>query len=332
MNGQIFKQNYFKGALWMMSTALFFLPLSSRAQEADCSVTEPTPRFSFKALKNKPTSSRHKLSIIKKQVQSAYPAQVLAVRGDVVLLERNGKALTYAQPLLVGQSLYLNDVIETRTQSFMSLRLRDGTENALPANAQVKLLQSSPSVAKLFLIKGGVESRVKKAPNAKKNTFEIQMPTVSIGVRGTYFRVNVAPEGGRVEVENGTVRVAQRQVCTTPVIVNAGQGVRVDDQSISSPVTLLAAPTIDQPEAAQRKESAIVLHINPVEGARSYRAQIASDERFIDIQAEAQSDAPVVTFNGYDFVDGFYYVRVSAVDATGIQGKTRSYPLLRNVE
>ncbi len=85
-----------------------------------------------------------------------------------MLLERNGKALTYAQPLLVGQSLYLNDVIETRTQSFVSLRLRDGTENAFPANAQVKLLQSSPSVAKLFLIKGGVESRVKKAPNAKK--------------------------------------------------------------------------------------------------------------------------------------------------------------------
>jgi hypothetical protein len=30
--------------------------------------------------------------------------------------------------------------------------------------------------------------------------------------------------------------------------------------------------------------------------------------------------------------DGFYHIRVSAVDATGIQGKTRSYPLLRSVE
>ncbi len=87
--------------------------------------------------------------------------------------------------------------------------------------------------------------------------------------------------------------------------VNAAQGLHVDDQSVSSPVTLLAAPTIDQPEAAQRKESAIVLHINPVKGTRSYRAQIASDERFIDIQAEAQNDAPVVAFNGYDFVGRF---------------------------
>lgn len=254
---------------------------------------------------------------------SLYPATVLKLQGQVLLLERQGVALAEPRSLSVGSTLELGDVLETFEQSFISLELGDGVVSVLPSNSRIALSQND-KVARFVLMHGRVESYVPKHQKALKNTFEIQVPNAIVGVRGTHFLVSHSIESHQTKasVEDGTLWVRSRQICRAPVVLEAGQGLNVERlDSGSKAVPLLPAPVFSNLDQAQHGKD-VVFNLSHVDQAALYHVQIAKDADFIDIKQEASSTEPTVTMSDKDLANGFYYVRSSAIDSTGIEGQT----------
>ena len=254
---------------------------------------------------------------------SLYPATVLKLQGQVFLLERQGAVLVQPQPLTVGSTLELGDVLETSEQSFISLELGDGVISVLPSNSRIALSQSD-KVARFILIHGRVESYVPKHQKALKNTFEIQVPNAIVGVRGTHFLVSHSIESHQTKasVEEGTLWVRSRQLCRAPVVLEAGQGLNVERlDSGHGATSLLPAPAFFNLDQAQHGEG-VVFNLSRVNQAALYHVQIAKDADFIDIKQEASNTEPTVTMPDKNLANGFYYARSSAIDSTGIEGQT----------
>lgn len=256
-----------------------------------------------------------------------YPAKVAKLQGRVFLIERDGHQTE--QLLSVGSSLQLNDVVQTADQSFVSIRLGDGTLSMMPSSSRVKLLRGSSTAARFALQQGEIHNKVVKSPKANKNTFEIQLPSSMIGVRGTEFSVRTLPQNtavGAVTVESGTVWVRSRASCQAPLILSAGQGALTSDVS-GQP--LLMAPELINPDKTQ-SANYLQFVMQPVAGATRYRAQMMGDDTDLETVAEAFADKPDVTMNAVHLQNGFYYVRLSAYNAAGIEGVSRKYLFLHN--
>ena len=264
---------------------------------------------------------------------SLYPATVLKLQGQVFLLERQAAVLVQPQSLTVGSTLELGDVLETSEQSFISLELGDGVISVLPSNSRIALSQSD-KVARFILMHGRVESYVPKHQKALKNTFEIQVPNAIVGVRGTHFLVSHSIESHQTKasVEEGTLWVRSRQLCRAPVVLEAGQGLNIERlDSGHGATSLLPAPAFFNLYQAQHGEG-VVFNLSPVNQAALYHVQIAKDADFIDIKQEASNTEPTVTMPDKNLANGFYYVRSSAIDSTGIEGQTdiRFFLILHN--
>lgn len=260
-----------------------------------------------------------------------YPARMIATRGEVFLLERAGQVLTVPRRLSAFDKLEKGDVIETHSRAFASLRFGDGTENVLPSNSKIQLQEASKGFARVTLLNGSIESRVIRVPNAKKNTFEIQMPAVTVGVRGTHFKINTNNQKQWLSVETGLVYVQKRHTCELPMLVSAGHGVELN-QAVTTVRNLIDAPQWLSLNQAQRDKNRLVFNVAPVSGAVRYRAQVANDERFLDIQQEIITQSTELIFSDDGLPNGFYYVRFSAIGADGIEGKTNEHLFLRSRE
>lgn len=322
-------------SLLMLACAAFvlFSPAVS-AQELSCD-TSVAPSTFHKAIQksnsNKSAARKVKFSASTAEPNSpVYPARVLASKGDAFLVERNGQRVT---PVTLSENfqVQLNDVIETGVKSFVSIQYGDSSINVLPTNSKVKLGQRSPNVVRVELLRGEVESRVTKKPNAKANTFEIQLPTVSIGVRGTHFRVKLEELGGRVEVEDGIVRITRANMCVPASILKAGEAEQIFNASSNTvQVHLLEKPELLASEEAQRDIKDVKFTVKPVAGAVRYRLQIAEDSRFVNLQSELVSESPTFILKNDTIRDGFHYLRVSGIDGQGFEGKTSEHLFLRN--
>ena len=298
---------------------------ASSTPSARSTVKRSTSRAAQTARRSTTRRTRAKAPVL----QSAYPAQVVAVRGDVQLVSRVGQVLGMPRQLKPYDQLSVNDEVQTLSRGFVSLRFADGSQSVLPSNAHIQLLEASMGVPRVKLISGAIESRVTKQPNARKSTFEIQLPVVTVGVRGTHFKVTNDSSNQRVSVEGGVVKVQQRFACAPPMTLNAGQGAIVSPVA-SKVMDLLDAPMLNNTEAAQREPKRMVFEVKPVEGAASYRVQVARDEAFLDVQQEALSSDTRVVVDDDDLPEGFYYVRVSAVDAAGLDGRSKTHVFLRS--
>ena len=307
-----------------------FMTQPAFAQELNCDVSV-APSVVLKSVKRhalaqrsvRPIGAKSKLStrsVITKA--SLYPATVLKLQGQVFLLERQGAALAQPQPLSIGSKLEQGDVVETFEQSFISLELGDGVVSVLPSNSRITLSQNN-KIARFVLTHGRVESYVPKNKKALKNTFEIQVPNAIVGVRGTHFLVShsLASNQTKASVVDGTLWVSSRQVCRSPVVLEAGQGLDVERLgSDSKTVSLLPAPAFFNLDQAQHGKD-VVFNLSPVDKAALYHVQIAKDADFIDIKQEASSKEPTVAMPDKALSNGFYYVRSSAIDSTGIEGQ-----------
>lgn len=85
--------------------------------------------------------------------------------------------------------------------------------------------------------------------------------------------------------------------------------------------------------AAQRSND-FSFEISAVEGAVKYVAQVARDANFLDVVAEQDSPSQGgrVSVPGRDLPDGFYYVRLAALDQRGLNGLTNTYLFLKNTK
>ncbi|MDX2217486.1 MAG: FecR domain-containing protein [Burkholderiales bacterium] len=244
--------------------------------------------------------------------------KVLAVQGDA---QADGARLAAGGAVREGQKL------ATGENGFVTLQLADGSTLTVQSKSKVnvdnarKLANTGGVLDTVFkVVSGRVEAGVERqrGPAAR---FEVKTDTSTMGVRGTKFRV-AADEGGKVakgEVLTGRVGVSAEGVAAPELGLDAGFGTLVEaGKPPLPPVALLPEPALNEvPARVERTRFSV--RVAPVAGATAYRAQVARDAAFKDVQADVLSTGPEIALR--DLPDGDFFLRVRAVDKLGLEGK-----------
>ncbi|MNR78021.1 FecR protein [compost metagenome] len=250
-------------------------------------------------------------------------AQIKGYVGDISIRSLDGSNVEARIDALLKEG----DTLTTMANSFISLMLDDGTQFTLPPNSIVslRLLRATQHVetprTQLYLQKGRVESHVTPF-NKPESKYEVITPLAVSGVRGTNFRVNLDEQRVLNEVIEGKVAVAQSTVKNKPSqqLIAAGYGTVVENGKVSKPVALLAAPALQDGYQQQIRLPIQFALTQPQ--ASAFRVVVSTDAagqnniaetivRSKDGQASAKLD---------NLEDGAYFVRVSALDALGLEG------------
>ncbi len=263
-------------------------------------------------------------------------ASIEFVRGPAVAISparRTGDSQAPAEPqrrnVQAGEALREGDQLQLDANSFVSVRLADGSLVRVQAQSDVQLQQmrrrgragSLQSV--LDLRSGALDATVTPAA-ASPPRFEIRTPVASTSVRGTRFNVQIAASGGTIAaVDEGSVAVtsaAPARPGARPAVLDAGQGLAVSaDAIVGAPGALLPAPELAA--LPERFEDAHWLDIAwpAIAGASSYQLQVARDAQFSQVLRSASGDTLQQRFAALD--DGDYFVALRALDTQGIPGR-----------
>ncbi len=252
-------------------------------------------------------------------------AQVASFRGTVMIDGRQAE---------LGSAVRQGMRIETGANSSVAITMPDGSSISLPSQSRIAI-----DKLRRILLTGGLDRNFKLEAGRSKSSvtpmkdpasnFRVTTPLSVAAVRGTDFRVGVDESGGRAltEVIGGTVGV---EAGTDPVEVEIpkGFGAISTPGGTEPPVALLPPPQLQQVE---RTDTGVVVTARPVEGARAYRIQLATDVAFLNLIGEAQSDEPVTSF--VLPANATFFVRLTAVAESGMEGMPGTYaPGMRRSE
>lgn len=255
--------------------------------------------------------------------------EVVFVQGEVSL-RRVGSEI--AEPARVGTVVRPSDLLRTGRQASATLRFADGSRLLIRPDSEVLvenlLLYGRSAILDtgLDLHRGGVAARV-QPQRTRPPAFEIRTPAVSLGVRGTEFRVRTGgpSDTSIVEVLEGRVAAQPRdERLSGAVRIDAGQGtVAAPGQPVAPPRPLLPPPVV----SAGLLLPALRLDWQPVDGATAYRAQIFADLQASKLLREAVFERPPAQWpQAPDLDEGSYLLRLRAIDAAGVEGVDREVP------
>jgi hypothetical protein len=159
-------------------------------------------------------------------------------------------------------------------------------------------------------------------------------------VRGTSFRVSYDGGNGStaVEVLEGAVGVdaghdgAGAPAPGTPLaastqLVTARHGsLTTAGGAVGGPVALLDAPTIANPSKVQ-DDASVAFDVLPIENAQGYRVQIGRDAGLLEMIHDERFGSPHADIGA--LADGTYFVRVTAIDQSGLEGMPSTYAFER---
>lgn len=256
------------------------------------------------------------------------PAVVQHLTGEAWKLDTKGQL----RPLQEGMTIDEREGVKTSASAFVSLLLGDGSRVVLPSSSQVRLhVVQKQSIPQVILEQGQVETYVIKRAS-DYDRFQIVTPVGVLGVRGTHFRVRNDGEQSVLEVLDGQVAVnrdIQEKPVTGPtkgeVKVGANQGLLFKKQGDLNTVALLPAPKLAGQDGQKGDAPVWTLYVRPLPGAQRYRAQVATDQAFMNIKQENFSSDPKMSFTGLKA--SFYHVRLSAYDEHGLEGETGVYDI-----
>lgn len=229
------------------------------------------------------------------------------------------------QTLSTGARLRHGDRVYTETQSYVTLRLPEGSIVQISQGSELELraeqyLGTDITEVSFQVERGRVETQV--TPRATPSSqFEIRTPAAQLGVRGTRFRVALSADRKRstVEVEEGMVAARNHTLQTAGTVdLQAGFGTIVNEgQAPLPPVPLLPAADL-RGAVGLELGTEIEQTFEAVAGAAAYRVQLASDAGFQQVLTESLSPAPRYRYSMLPA--GRYHLRVRAVDVNGIEG------------
>lgn len=256
----------------------------------------------------------------------AVTARVIAVRGTASL--EHGSRV---QPLASGAKIAEGDVIATTANAFLSLGLPDGSTIALPSQSRLKVTRLrrfglTGSVDRIFhVLNGRAQGAVEPLQN-DDDAFQLLTPISVSAVRGTQLRVVYDADAGNAatEVLAGKVHVSALSGKGAQDVVG-GSGIVVGAGGLSTARPLLPPPALVRPDAVQ-DQAQLSFTVQAMPGATRFRVQVAKDAGFLDILSETVSDARV-TLPAVE--DGIWFVRVSAIDDTGLEGPAQTYSFHR---
>ena len=274
--------------------------------------------------------------------QERQVARVVATSG---VAEHAFRAEPFA-PVTVDMALVEGDRVRTGANGFVSLELADGSHVSLPQNSEIEIgtLRRTAIVGStdrvIRLKQGQVDSEVTPAKK-QDDRFQIRSPSVVAGVRGTRFRVDYdgSQQQTAVEVLDGAVGVDKdtmdRQAPARGVPLGASaQLVRAKfgnvthaGGSVGAPVELLPAPALNHPAKIQDADDVAFDLTSTDARALAWRVQIARDAGILDLIRDTQVTSPHASFGA--LADGTYFVRISAIDANGLEGIPQTYAFER---
>ncbi|WP_174273313.1 FecR domain-containing protein [Sphingomonas bacterium] len=263
--------------------------------------------------------------VIPRKLLMVVPARaVLAAYRGTVTLGPN-------RPAKVGAVVVEGARIETGANSSASFSLEDGSIVTLPSQSviridRLRLVLASGEMQQIFRLDDG-RSQYAVAPNrGPASKFEVRTPVSVSAVRGTEFRIGVEQNGTSAvaEVLKDSVAVS---AAGAAILVPQGFGARSSAESAGKPVKLLSPPQVLLP-IYHRPDGSLVFNIKPLDKAARYRLEIASDQAFQDIRNEGLNEKPYIIFPSSPV--GTFYVRVTAIDASGLEGLPHIYPFVYN--
>lgn len=255
------------------------------------------------------------------------PARIVSVQGEVTVA---GQPAAAGAPLAEGQPL------QTGANSSAVVQLADGSRvKLMPGGiaevSQHRLYQlpggGEPWFAgALRLARGSVETLAEKITR-RAAPLQVITPTSAVGVRGTQFRVGydaAAGNASRTEVTEGRVRAdntAQRTGGDLP----AGTGAVIDPAVPEvRAVPLLPAPDLSaSPGEVSKPEGQWPLPT--LAGAVAWRVQVAADGNFDRIVRDLRATGTQAALGSLD--TGAWFLRVRAIDASGLEGFDAVKPL-----
>jgi hypothetical protein len=256
-------------------------------------------------------------------------AKIVAYRGNVHVRSRNG-----LRPASIGGTVHEGDLIVTSADAFVSLGLPDDSIISLPSQSQVTIkrlrkISLTGAVEKLFAVEQGRVRAVVTPIIRSEDDFRISTPVAVAAVRGTEFRVAYQPGNGRsaTEVLEGKVDVAAGG---SPKIqqVAPGFGSIASAAGVGTPVPLLPAPSLLRPGRVQ-DEDRLSFQVGSLKDAKSYHVQIAQDAGFVDVVSETIANGTESSLS--PIADGTWFVRLSAIDADGLEGLPATYGFERRL-
>ena len=243
-----------------------------------------------------------------------------------------------AAALAIGDELRAGDSIATDAESTLTLRLADASRVLVAGGSRLRidsLLRIGPRKAldaRLRVDAGEAESRIRSAadastepPPAAPTRFEIRTPALTLGVRGTDFRVRVDTDAQRTRAEVTQGRVAAGVPGAAGALarsfetIESGFGRVADRAGLGPAQPLLAAPRLDA-LATLHERVPLAFTWPALAGAAGYRAQVAADAGFEQRLVDAASADPVLRIA--DLPDGRYELRVRGRDAAGLEGQS----------
>ena len=247
--------------------------------------------------------------------QQPTPARVIAVNAGASLIRANGDKAEISTDTL------LNSGDRVVTGAGQSLRLQFADKSELQILPDTELVLDKLSHHKttgmidtrIRLNSGSIYTRVEK--QRTDSHFEITTPAAITAVRGTAFRLSTDTSlVSRTEVTEGIVGVSAGD---TEKAVKDGYGIVVEKgKPLPEPVKLLAAPEVSDNLFADSSE----LHVSwsKLEGAVSYRYQLAGDEKFNNINIDATTQDNKIKL--VDLKPGHYYLHVRGIDHLKLEG------------
>lgn len=242
---------------------------------------------------------------------------------------RGAVMLNSANPAKVGAIITEGARIATGPNSSASFKLEDGSTVTLPSQSvisidRLRLVLASGELQQVFRLDTG-KSQYAVAPNrGPASKFEVRTPVSVSAVRGTEFRVGFDQGSTKAvaEVLKDDVAVSG---AGAPVLVPQGFGAVASATSVGQPIKLLPPPQVLLP-IYHRPDGSLVFTIAPIESATQYRLQIAADPAFQDVMSDATNDKPTISLPNSPV--GSFYVRVTAIDANGLEGLPHVYPFV----
>ena len=254
-------------------------------------------------------------------------ARIISFRGNVQL-RRAGRLMAVAPGMAVREG----DELATGANSFVSMGLPDRSAVALPSQSKVTVrrlrkMSLTGAVERLFSVEQG-RAKAVVSPLGEADEFRISTPISVSAVRGTEFRVRYDAAAERAATETLSGEVTMSGAGETSRDLPAGFGAVAAGAELSAPVSLLPPPRLAFPGEIQ-DDRELVFELEPLAGAEAYHVQVAQDAGFLDVVAEATSQATEVRLPPVD--DGTWFVRVAAIDGRGLEGMYETYGFQRRL-
>lgn len=242
-----------------------------------------------------------------------------------------------AERVTAGTTLNEGTRLEVGPDSFVTVRLADGSVVRVNAQSEVQLRQlrrrgrNGPSQSVLEVNRGRVESSVTPTPDGTRR-FEVRTPRAVTSVRGTRYDVALQ-EGGQTvaSVLEGSVAVQGRESAALAPAAHAamlepGQGIAVQaDGTVGAVRPLLPPPDLRTVPKTLHEPGLLALDLPEQPQASAYQALIARDAGLTQVLRTGTFATGRIRWPGLE--DGQYFVSVRAVDSAGIAGLPATQPI-----